>query len=693
MTRTCVTAVVACLVAAGLVPLAFADEGMWLFNNPPKEILKTRYGFDATDSWLEHVQKSAVRFNSGGSGSFVSADGLVMTNHHVGLETLQKLSTKDKNYVKEGFLARTRADEAKAVDLELNVLMEIVDVTERVKAEVKPGMSPEEAFKARRAITSIIEKESLDKTGLRSNVISLYQGGRYHLYRFKRYTDVRLVFAPEQQIAFFGGDPDNFEYPRYNLDVCLFRVYEKDQPLKPEHFLKWSKAGAKDGELVFVAGHPGRTERLDTMAELEFLRDTGYPFTMRRLHRREVMLSVWSARSLENARRAKDELFSIQNARKRYDGALAGLLDPVLMDQKREAEKTFRQEIAKREELKEAMKAFDKIAAVQQVRAKHMLEHTALEGGAGFGTILFSIARTLVRAAAERPKVNHERLEEFTESEKASMELRLFSKRPIHDDLEQAKLADSLTWLAELLGYDHPSVKKALAGKSPRARASELIRGTKLKDVELRRSLYDGGTKAIEASDDPLIKLARDVDPESRALRKIFDEQVKELKQQAYDQIAKAKFAIEGTSTYPDATFTLRLAFGVCKGYEEDGRQIPCATTYAGLYDRAAEQKYTPPFDLPQRWLDRKKDLDLAAPFNFVCTNDIIGGNSGSPVVNRDAEVVGLIFDGNIQSLVLDFVFTEVQSRALAVHSRGIVEALRKVCDASHIAQELTGEK
>lgn len=677
----------------GGVPMVQADEGMWLFNEPPRKHLEERYGFVPTPDWLEHLQKAAVRFGSGGSGSFVSADGLAMTNHHVGLDTLHKLSTKERDYVKEGFLARTRDQEAKAVDLELNVLMEVVDVTDQVKAAVKPGMSPEEAFKARRAVTADLEKDSLEKTKLRSNVISLYRGGRYHLYRFKRYTDVRLVFAPEQQVAFFGGDPDNFEYPRYNLDVCLFRVYEDGKPLRPRHYLKWSKDGPRENDLVFVAGHPGKTERLDTMAELEFIRDVGNPFTLRGIYRREVLLTAWSARSLENARRAGDELFGTRNGRKKLEGDLAGLQDPELMGQKRDAERRLREELAKRDDLREALKAFDDVARIQKFRAGKLVEHTMVEGGGGFASTLCGWARSLVRAAEERSKPNNERLEEFTDSEKASFELRLFSPRPIYDDLEQLKLADSLTAMAELLGLAHPVVKRALAGKSPRARASELIRGTRLKDVRFRKKLYQGGKKALDRCDDPMIELARSIDPEARALRKVWDEQVKEMTKQAYDKIASAKLAVEGTSTYPDATFTLRLAFGVAKGYEEDGKQLPFQTVVSGLYERAAEQQFTPPFNLPQRWLDRKDRLDPSIPFNFVSTADIIGGNSGSPVVNRTGEVVGLIFDGNIHSLILDYLYTDTRARAVSVHSSAIVEALRKIYDCEALAGELQGTK
>jgi hypothetical protein len=668
-----------------------SDEGMWLFNNPPLKLLKEKYNFEPTRGWLEHVQKSSVRFNSGGSGSFVSPHGLVMTNHHVGLDTLEKLSTPEKDYVKMGFFAKNQAEEVKAVDLELNVLMDIEDVTERVKAAVKPDVSLEKAFEARRAIIAQIEKESLEQTKLRSNVITLYQGAMYHLYRFKRYTDVRLVFAPEQQIAFFGGDPDNFAYPRYDFDICLFRVYENGQPIKTENYLKWSPAGATKDELVFVSGHPGKTDRIDTLAELKYLRDTGYPYFLERLYRMEVALNIYSAYGKENERKAKDLLFGVANSRKAREGGLAGLQDPALMRQKEQDEKRFKDAIAAKG-LKEAMAGFQNLAAIQKVRAKHIREYSMLELAGGFWSTLFGYARTLVRAADEFPKPNGERLEEYQDSNKKSLELRLFSQQPIYKDFETYKLGYSLGWLEQTFGGDSKGVGMVLAGKSPSERAAELVNGTKIMDVAYRRKLYEGGKEAIANSDDPMILLAKQVDQRARDVRKLMQTQVEEPSRQAYDAIAKAKFEVEGTNNYPDATFTLRLAFGTVKGYEEEGKHIPFETTFAGLYQRSAEHDNTYPFDLPERWAARKDKLNLKCPFNFVCTADIIGGNSGSPVINQKGEVVGLIFDGNIQSLVWDFVYTDVQGRAVAVHSQGIIEALRNVYDANALADEMTGK-
>ena len=673
-------------------PMIDADEGMWLFNDPPRKILKERYGFEPTDQWMEHIQKSSVRFNSGGSGSFISEEGLVMSNHHVGADSIQKLGTAEKNYLRDGFIAKTREEELRCHDLELNVLMSIEDVTERVKGAVKADLSADEAFAARRAVMAEIEKESTDKTGMRSDVVTLFQGGKYHLYRFKKYTDVRLVFAPEQQIAFYGGDPDNFEYPRYCLDFCFFRVYEDGKPAKIEHYLKWNDKGPAENELVFVSGHPGATSRLLTMEELEYKRDYQFPNTMELLNRMEVALSVYSSESQENARRAKDLLFGVQNSRKARGGGLAGLLDPQLMNKKRGEEERVKAALKASGKHQAALEAYEKIASAQKIIRDKAIRFNFLEGGRGFNSRYFDIARTLVRAAEERGKPNGERLREFRESAKESLELELFSDEPLYEDFEQVKLTDSLTYLVTKLGFSDATVQKIMAGKSPRDRAAELVNGTKVKSVEARKELYRASADSFKTSDDPMVKLVLLIDEESRALRKTIEAQ-DEIKRQAYGEIAAAKFAIEGANTYPDATFTLRLAFGQAKGWEEEGKQIPYQTVFGGLYERAAAQNNQPPFDLPPKWVERKEKLDLNTPFNFVTTADIIGGNSGSPTINKNGEVVGLIFDGNIYSLVLDFAYTDVKARALSVHTRAITESLRKVYDAPELVAELMGEK
>lgn len=398
------------VLALYIASSALADEGMWLFNNPPLQQLKTQYQFEPTPQWLEHLQKASVRFNSGGSGSFVSASGLVITNHHVGLDTLQKISSEKNNYVRDGFYAKTQKDEPKATDLELNVLMSIEDVTERVNAALQPGMSGDDASKARANAIAAIEKESKEKTGLRSDVVTLYQGGVYNLYRYKRYDDVRLVFAPEEQIAFYGGDPDNFEYPRFDLDICLFRAYENGQPAKIEHFLKWNAKGPADGELTFVSGHPGRTDRQMTVSELAELRDVEVPFLLSMFHRREVFLDAFAKRSFENARRVQQDIRGVENNRKRYDGYLAALLDPEVWKSIEDREQKLRDAMKGNAQFSGTMAAYDRIKSAQEETAKVLPIYTYFETSRGrsttsyrapraFYSTLFKYARRLVRAA------------------------------------------------------------------------------------------------------------------------------------------------------------------------------------------------------------------------------------------------------------------------------------------------------
>src|SRR5438034_1046753 len=691
------------VLAIAIDASAVADEGMWPFNAPPLKQLKEKYQFEPTPQWLDHLQKASVRFNSGGSGSFVSANGLVITNHHVAADCLQKFGDEQHNYLRDGFYAKTQSEEKKCVDLELNVLESIEDVTARVNSAVKSGMSSDAAAGAWRNAIAQIEKESKEKTGLRSDVVTLYQGGAYHLYRFKRYDDVRLVFAPEQQIAFYGGDPDNFEYPRFDLDICIFRAYENGQPAKVEHFLKWNPDGPKDGELTFVSGHPGKTDRQLTYDELVDMRDHEVPYLLNMFNRREVFFTAWAARTFENGRRAREDLFGIQNNRKRYDGYLAALVDPDIDRSLKAREQKLRDAMSKDAKWKGMLTAYDRIKKAQDETAKVLPVYNYYEtfrgkqtasyrAPRGFYSTLFKYARRLLRAGDERPKPNGERFPEFRDSNRESLELDLFSTEPVYDDMEQVMLTDSLTDLATRFGYNDPLVQKVLAGKSPGARAAELIKGTKVKDVAVRKQLYEGGAAAVTAAKDPMIELARLIDGPARAARKVFEAQ-DEAKQQAYGDIAKARFAIEGTSNYPDATFTLRLSYGAVRGYEEDGKQIPPFTDFAGLYRRSAEHDNQPPFDLPPRWIERKARLNLATKFNFVSDADIIGGNSGSPVVNKANEFVGIIFDGNIQSLVLDCIFSDKQARAVSVDSAAISEALRKVYDASPLADELEDGK
>src|SRR5262249_5342367 len=486
-----------------------ADEGMWPFNNIPRADIKKKYGFDITDEWLKKVQMASVRFNNGGSGSFVSPTGLVLTNYHIVEDIVNEVSTPEKDLAKGGFVARSSAQEIKAPSLELNVLMSIEEVTARVNGAAKDGMSAAEAFAARRKEITAIEAESTKATGLRSDVITLYQGGQYNLYRYKKYTDIRLVFVPEFQAAFFGGDPDNFNFPRFNIDMALVRVYENDQPVKPASYLKWSEKGAKEGDLAFVIGNPGSTSRLNTVAHLEELRDTSIPIILRLLERREAMLKKYMAGGEEQTRRAQNELNSIQNSLKVYRGQLAGLKDPKLLNTKRQDEATLRKSIAA-DPAKQAKygDAWDAIAKAHRDYATYAKERRIFDLSAGFSTSLFGIARTIVRLAEESAKPNAERLPEFTDARRASLELGLYSPAPIYEDFEKLKLADSLGFMVELLGANDPLVNQVLNGKTPEARAAELIDGTKLKDVDFRKQLAAGGMKAIEASDDPMIALA-----------------------------------------------------------------------------------------------------------------------------------------------------------------------------------------
>ncbi len=681
---------------------AFADEGMWLFNSPPLKQLKEKYHFEPARPWLDRLQKASVRFNSGGSGSFVSATGLVITNHHVGADALQKFSDEQHNYLRDGFYARTRAEEKKCIDLELNVLMSIEDVTARVNGAVKSEMTSEQASDARKSVIAAIEKESKDKTGLRSDVVTLYQGGAYHLYRYKRYDDARLVFAPEQQIAFYGGDPDNFEYPRFNLDICLFRVYENGQPAKIDNYLKFNPRGPADGELTFVSGHPGKTDRQLTADKLADMRDRELPRILTMFKRREVLLHSFGERAFENERRVRDDFFGVQNNRKRYDGYLAGLLDPQIWQALQAREQKLRDAISRDSKLTSTIAAYNRIKKAQAEIVKNARLYNYFEmerprfgvyrQPRAFYSTLFKYARLLVRAADERPKPNGERFEEFRDSARESLELELFSTQPVYNDVELLTLTDSFTDLASAFGAGDPLVKMVLGDKSPVERASELIKGTLLKDAAFRKKLYAGGKAAIEPAHDPMIDIAIAIDSTARQAKKVLETQ-EEIKQQAYAEIAKARFATEGTNTYPDATFTLRLSYGTVRGYEENGKQIPAFTNFAGMYERAGEHENKPPFDLPQRWSDKKDKLALTTPFNFVSDADIIGGNSGSPVVNQAGEFVGIIFDGNIQSLVLDCIFTDKQARAVSVDSAAILEALRNVYDAQPLVDELSSAK
>lgn len=687
-----------CLVSLTLLAWwVRADEGMWLFNQPPRELLKQKYNFDIADGLLDRVMKASVRFNNGGSGVIVSPRGLVATNHHIGSDSLQKLSKPGQDFYRDGYYAARPEDELKCPDLELNVLQSIEDVTGRVQEAVKPGMAPAEAAAARKAIIARIESESKKKTGLRSDVVTLYQGGLYHLYRYQRYTDVRLVWAPEKAIASFGGDVDNFEYPRYNLDACFFRVYEHNQPAKTPNFLKWSQVGPQEGDLVLVSGHPGSTNRRETFARLLHRRDFTLPYLLARLRYQEATLLQYSERGSEEARQAAGELYSVANARKAIIGQFHGLLDPAIVNQKRQEEIQFEKRLMKQaidpgsRDVTALRQAQETIAAAQKKLEAFEKEYMLLETGDAFFSRHFRLARHLVRLADELPRPSEQRLPEYRDTALESLKFQLFSPAPIYPELEKVKLTASLMFLAEQLGAGHAVVKQVLT-RSPDQRAAELIDHTRLGEVVVRKQLFEGGAKAIAGSKDPMILLARQVDADARALRKRLETEVEEPERQAYALLAKARFALDGTKVPPDATFTLRLAFGTVKGYRVGGQDLPFHTTFAEMFTRAEKQKYRPPFDLPKSWLERKDRLDLATPFNFVATSDTIGGNSGSPVLNRAGEVVGLNFDRNRHGLVRNYVYTDEQARHISVHCRSVLEALDKVYGATALLRELMGK-
>jgi hypothetical protein len=663
-----------------------ADEGYWLFTDPPTAAIADKYHFTPDAAWLGHLRGAAIRIG-GASGSFVSADGLVITNRHVGEGQLHTLSSTTHNYEENGFYAPTRGDELPCQGLEMLVLQNTRDVTARVTAAIKPGASPEEAEAAHKAVEATIEKESFDRTGLTSEVVTLFGGARYDLYQYKKYPDVRVVFSPDRQTASFGGDPDNFEFPRFDLDICLFRIYEDGKPLKSADYLKWNSAGPLKDQLIFVAGHPGSSKRLVAMREIIYQRDVLLPITLTELERTEAMLEKFSATGSEHAREAGEALASVANSRKAFRGFLRGLHDPAALKIKSEEETRFLNWIIQHPGHQETWDAFAHITSAVEADQANFKAYMAYERFASRSD-LFNMARTLVRAAAERSKPNGDRLPAYRESSLPSLEFRLFSGRPYYPDLEMLFLTDGLENLVQQYGENDPLVKRLLAGKSPHERAGELLRTTKLEDISVRKKLYAGGEKAVRGGADPLLDFAATMDPAARAARKIDDDD-DEIKRRAYAKIYQARVDLKQAPAYPDATGTLRLAYGTVSGFQADGKFIQPLTDFAGFYARSAEHHGDAPYDLPRAWAEQKAKLNLATPLNFVTTADILGGNSGSPVVNQAGEFVGIIFDGNEPSLAGRYVYDPVQNRSVAVDSAAIIEALRRVYHANALATEL----
>ncbi|WP_337243819.1 S46 family peptidase [Luteimonas sp. gir] len=667
------------LVALALPLAGQAAEGMWTLDNLPRDALKAQYGFSPDQAWVDHAMQSSVRLAGGCSGSFVSPEGLVLTNAHCVVGCVQGLSSPQRDLQNAGFVAAARGEELQCPAEELNVLRAITDVSARVAtaAEGKQGQAYVDARNAEKArIESECVGNAADTT--RCDVVELYNGGQQHLYRYHRYSDVRLVFSPEYAVGFFGGDPDNFNFPRYNLDAALLRAYEDGKPATVEHHFTLKPEGAQAGDLVMVTGHPGRTQRQLTVAQLETVRDVSLINTLLWLAERRAMLGEYGRLDEEAARQAQSDLTFTDNSYKVYRGQLQALLDPQVFAAKRAEEARLREGVD--------ATPWREVEAAQVTARQIAVPYMLLEQGRGFDSRLFSIARTLVRGADERAKPNDARLPEFHDAGQGRLRQTLLSTAPVYPAFETAKLTWSLTKLRELLGTDDPLVKSVLGDRSPAQVAKALVEGSTLADVAERERLWTGGAAAIAASDDPFIQLARAVDAPARAVRQRQESEVGAIESRAATQIAKVRFDKLGTTVYPDATFTLRLSYGDIAGWEENGKAITPFTTMDGVF---ARNTGAAPYALPQRWLDAQARIAGDTRFNFVSTNDIIGGNSGSPVIDRDARVVGLAFDGNIHSLGGSFWYDPTRNRTVSVHSGAIVEALKSVYGADTLVDEL----
>lgn len=668
---------------------ATSEEGMWTFFNLPLRQIEEKYNFKPTQQWLDKVRLSSVRFMDGGSGSFVSPNGLVMTNHHVGVGQITKLSTQGKDLVNEGFYAKSLSEELKCKDLEVNVLVNMIDVTSRVKAVAKENMSAKDINEARNKEIDKIESEYFEKTGLRSDVVSFYNGGEFWLYQYKKYTDVRLVFAPERNAAYFGGDNDNFTYPRWNLDVTFFRVYENDKPLKTDNYFKWSKNGATDGELVFMSGHPGRTSRLKTYAQIQFARDYAIPHRLEMIQTTLDALKNYARQGAEQTRRALIYQFGYENSKKALMGQLNGLKNPELMVLKENEEKDFKGRILQNPEMANKYKQyFDQIDELLNLyKTKYFKREYR-----NFSSRLFGIALEMVRYATESVKPENERLPGYNDAALPAMKFRLLSPAPIYKDVDKALAWASVKYSSYKLDITDEFWRMFFEGADPRQVVNKMIDDSKLDNLEIRKSLLDGGLDALKKSDDPMIKIALKLDEFLRKDEKEFRDNYESKLREAEEKIAEARFAVYGKTKYPDANFTLRLTYGTVKGYPMNGTIAPTFTTLYGMFDRAVSFGNKGDFELPERFWDKLPKLDLSTPVNFVSTCDIIGGNSGSPTINKDAEIVGIVFDGNIESLPGNYIYDITANRAVSVHSNFILYSLRNLYDANMLADELIGK-
>ena len=679
------------LIGALLVqPFAFANEGMWTLDNLPREELKAKYDFTADKTWVDHAMRSSVS-TGGCSASFISPEGLVLTNHHCVAGCLQQISSAKKNYLLDGLLARKREDEMKCPTMELSRLEEITDVTTVVNAATK-GLAGEAYKNAQNAVKAKLDSDCVgpNKATVRCSVVTLYQGGQYHLYRYHRFSDARLVWAPEDAAPNFGGDPDNFNYPRYGLDAAFLRAYENGKPAVVNDYFPFSKVGANAGELVFTSGSPGRTNRLLTVAQLETLRDVRLLNTLRRGAELRGLLTQYRKLGAEQARVAGNDLYFLENGIKVTNGELDALLAPDVLKRKRAEEASLKKFVASNPALeKEVGDPWDAIARAQVVAREIAAEYDAVEVGRAFQSRYFSIARTLVRGATERSKIDGVRLPEFASARLPVVERQLFSPAPIYPEFEKVKLEWSLTKMREWLGTDDPFVIQVLGKESPAQVAARLVDGTKLGDVAVRKTLWQAtqdDRAMIDKSDDPFIQLILAIDQRARAIRKRYENDVSAVEQKNAELIAKARFAQLGTKVYPDATGTLRLSFGDVQGWMERGKPVAPFTDFGGAFKRHTGAE---PYALPASWLAAKSKINLAQNYNFVTTNDIIGGNSGSPMINRKAEIVGLAFDGNVHSHGGAFWFDLAVNRTIGVTSGGILESLKNIYDAKELLAEI----
>lgn len=664
-----------------------ADEGMWTFDNVPTQRIQDQFGVQIDDRWLDRVRLATVRL-AGCTASFVSREGLILTNHHCITRCLAENSTKEKSLLDDGFIARSRDGEISCPTQVADVLVAMSDVTDKI-AEATTGLDEKAANDARRQARTRLEQSCETETGLKCQTVSLYNGGQYFLYQYRRYTDIRLVFAPEAGIAAFGGDPDNFQFPRWCLDMAFLRAYENGEPVAINEPLRFKFVGPTADELVFVSGHPGSTDRLLTVSQLNALRDTVMPQSLLRASELRGRYIQFSKQGDEQRRIVADTLSDLENGIKVRRKLLDALLNENLMQTKRDAEAALRRAAAQDARLADLGDPWSEIALAVEAARDTELDYTFIEGGAGFNSQLFRMARALWRAAEERSKPNDQRLREYTDASLPRLRQQVTAAAPIYPEVEALTLSFGFERMREWLGPDHPIVRQLLTQDSPDGLAEKLIAGTRLMDAAERARLWDASLEELRASQDPFIKLARDIDQAARSVRKQREDEIDAVIADAEERIARARFTLFGTEVYPDATFTLRLNFGTVQGWRERGRQIEPFTRLETAFARATGEA---PFAIPASWLARRDRLNPDTPFNLSTNNDIVGGNSGSPLLNAQGEIVGLIFDGNIHSISGSYGFDPIMNRSVAVHPAIMKTALEEVYEADAILRELNAQ-